>query len=51
MISLYITLINRTFSFTDAIKNIIDIDGDGVESNWEFFLAMDPNNIYGNDYV
>ena len=51
MISLYVTLINHTFSFTDAIKSIIDIDGDGVESNWEFFLAMDPNNINGNDYV
>ena len=35
----------------DAIKNVIDIDGDGVESNWEFFIAMDPNNMYGNDYV
>ena len=37
--------------FLDAIKSIIDTNNDGIESNWEFFIAMDPNNIHGNDYV
>jgi hypothetical protein len=39
------------FLLLDAIKAAIDANGDGLESNWEFFVAMDPNNMYGNDYV
>ena len=36
---------------TDAIKSIIDTNDDGIASNWEYFIAMDPNNMDGNDYV
>jgi len=36
---------------TDAIQNIADTDGDGVISNWEFVVAIDPTNVDGNDYV
>ena len=35
----------------DAISSIIDLNKDGVASNWEYFIAMDPNNMHGNDYV
>jgi Ca2+-binding EF-hand superfamily protein len=31
--------------------SILDENGDGNISNWEFFQALDPNNLYGNDYV
>lgn len=37
--------------YTDAIENVADADNDGVVTNWEFFQAIDPNNIDGNDYV
>ena len=26
-------------------------DKDGLITNWEFYLALDPNNMEGNDYV
>jgi hypothetical protein len=28
-----------------------DLSGDGIVSNWEYFLAIDPNDIHGVDYV
>jgi hypothetical protein len=28
-----------------------DANGDGHISNWEFLTALDPNNVYANDYV
>ena len=37
--------------FTDAIMNVADSNGDKIISNWEFYLAIDPNNVDGNDYV
>ena len=37
--------------FTDAVMAVADTNGDKVISNWEFFLALDPNNVDGNDYV
>jgi hypothetical protein len=33
------------------LRRFADTNGDKVISNWEFFLALDPNNIDGNDYV
>ena len=26
-------------------------DKDGIITNWEFYLALDPNYMEGNDYV
>jgi len=38
--------------FTDImIAGGSDKNGDGRLSNWEFFLALDPNNVYSNDYI
>jgi hypothetical protein len=37
--------------YTDALEAVADADGDGVITNWEFFEAIDPNNVDGNDYV
>lgn len=37
--------------YTSAIEAIADTDGDGTISNWEFLVAIDPNNMDGNDYV
>jgi hypothetical protein len=31
--------------------NLADADGDGYISNWEYFMAIDPNNLHGVDYV
>lgn len=49
----YHSLISATtiFIILDAISSIIDLNKDGIASNWEYFIAMDPNNMYGNDYV
>jgi hypothetical protein len=38
-------------SFTPGFMSLADSDGDGVISNWEYFVAVDPNNMYGADYV
>jgi hypothetical protein len=37
--------------FTPALDRIVDKNGDGTVTNWEFYLALDPNVIDGNDYV
>lgn len=37
--------------FTHAIKQNADADHDGVITNWEFYKALDPNDMYVNDYV
>ena len=34
-----------------AVSRFIDVDKDGIITNWEFYLALDPNNMEGNDYV
>ena len=44
-------LLLQYFITLDAISSIIDLNKDGVASNWEYFIAMDPNNMHGNDYV
>ena len=36
---------------TDAVLAAADGDGDGEISNWEFYLAIDPNDVNGLDYV
>jgi len=42
---------DQSLPYPDAIASIADTDGDGVVSNWEFYIALDPNNIDGSDYV
>ena len=37
--------------YTPAVKRFIDADHDGGITNWEFYVALDPNNLEGNDYV
>jgi hypothetical protein len=37
--------------FTSAISSVADADNNGNISNWEFYLALDPNSAYLNDYV
>lgn len=37
--------------FTEQVANVADFNGDGVISNWEMYLAIDPNLRDGNDYV
>lgn len=38
--------------YTDAIlAGGADRDGDGQISNWEFYQALNPNNLLANDYV
>lgn len=37
--------------FTDVVDDNADIDKDGVVSNWEFLLFLNPNNADGMDYV
>jgi hypothetical protein len=41
----------HSIPLTKAMDRFADADGDGVVSNYEFYLALDPNNVYGNDYV
>ena len=42
---------------TSVLSTALSIDsssagnGDGEISNWEFFLAIDPNNVHGSDMV
>lgn len=36
---------------TDAVLAIADANNDGIVSNWEFYMAIDPNNVDGLDYV
>jgi hypothetical protein len=36
---------------TDAVLASADADGDGEISNWDYYLALDPNLSDGNDYV
>lgn len=40
-----------SLAYTRAIGNIADSNHDGVITNWEFLVAIDPNNVDGNDYV
>jgi hypothetical protein len=35
----------------ENIRGIADLDGDSIISNYEYYLAIDPNNPDGNDYV
>lgn len=35
----------------DGFEELADTDGDGTISNWEYYVAMDPNNVNGVDYV
>ena len=37
--------------FTRAMDKYADANKDGRITNYEFYLALDPNNIDGNDYV
>ena len=50
-LSLLFFIFHFSIIVTDAIKSIIDTNDDGIASNWEYFIAMDPNNMDGNDYV
>jgi hypothetical protein len=35
----------------DGFETLADSDGDGIISNWEYYVAIDPNNLDGVDYV
>lgn len=35
----------------DGFETMADSDGDGTISNWEYYVAIDPNNVNGLDYV
>jgi hypothetical protein len=37
--------------YLDGFIELADKDQDGKISNWEYFLAIDPNNVRGVDYV
>lgn len=37
--------------YTSAIDDSADLNGDGVISNWEFYLVLNPNDRDANDYV
>lgn len=41
----------NSLPYTSAIESVADLDNDGVISNFEYFQAIDPSNIDGNDYV
>jgi hypothetical protein len=40
-----------TLPYTDGMKGIVDKNGDGFVTNWEFYMALDPLNVDGIDYV
>ena len=35
----------------DGFSELADTDGDGVITNWEYYIAINPNNVDGLDYV
>ena len=45
------TVLPDMLPLTDALREVADADGDGRVSNWEFWLAIDPNEISNQDYV
>ena len=56
----FLTTLHFIFFFaysTSVLSTALSIDsssagnGDGEISNWEFFLAIDPNNVHGSDMV
>ncbi len=38
-------------SYLPDFPSLADVDNDGIITNWEYFIAADPNNIDGVDYV
>ena len=40
-----------TLPWLDGFEKFADTDGDGIITNWEYYLAINPNNIDGLDYV
>lgn len=37
--------------FIRGFQKLADANGDGVVTNWEYYQAIDPNNVTGVDYV
>lgn len=35
----------------DGFEELADTDGDGIITNWEYYLAINPNNEDGLDYI
>ena len=35
----------------DGFEEIADTDGDGIITNWEYYLAINPNSEEGLDYI
>ena len=35
----------------DGFEDFADTDGDGIITNWEYYLALDPNEVDGLDYI
>jgi hypothetical protein len=40
-----------SLTWLDGFEEIADTDGDGIITNWEYYLAINPNNEDGLDYV
>ena len=49
--SFFYTVVIFFNQFSPFFQDFADADGDGVVTNWEFYLSLDPNDIEGNDYV
>ena len=37
--------------YVQIFQDFADHDGDGEISNWEYYIALDPNDPDANDYV
>jgi hypothetical protein len=45
------SVLPSTLQFLDGFMEMADTDADGIVTNWEYYVAIDPNNKEGVDYV
>jgi len=45
------SVLPSTLQFLDGFMEMADTDTDGIVTNWEYYVAIDPNNKEGVDYV
>jgi hypothetical protein len=45
------SVLPSTLQFLDGFMEMADTDADGIVTNWEYYVAIDPNNKDGVDYV